>query len=322
MRLGSRPEEQRLQERVRSFLAAQLPRPRRAPARARRPDRVSAPVAGRALRGRLRRLRLAGRVRRRRPADRRSRSSSTRSSPPRERPSSSRSSGSTSSVPPCSHSAPTRRSGAMCLRSSRRRRSGARASRSRRRGPISPRSARRRSRPTAATSSAGRRRGSRGGSSPAGAACSPAPIPTSPPHKGISLLIVDLESPGVEVRPMVQITGHAEFCEIFLDDVFVPQENLLGEPRPGLEDRDARRRPRARHGRRAAPGDAAHLARPAGRRRRGRRPSTARPLLADESVRRRWRGRSSRSRCCATTRRGRCRAFLNGGAGRPRELRA
>jgi alkylation response protein AidB-like acyl-CoA dehydrogenase len=47
-------------------------------------------------------------------------------------------------------------------------------------------------------------------------------------HKGISFLIVDMEAPGVEVRPMTQITGHAEFSELFLDDVAVPQENLLG----------------------------------------------------------------------------------------------
>ena len=57
--------------------------------------------------------------------------------------------------------------------------------------------------------------------------------PDAPPHKGISLLIVDLESPGVEVRPMVQITGHAEFSELFLDEVFVPRANLLGEPGQG-----------------------------------------------------------------------------------------
>jgi alkylation response protein AidB-like acyl-CoA dehydrogenase len=53
--------------------------------------------------------------------------------------------------------------------------------------------------------------------------------PGAPKHRGISLLIVDMESPGVEVRPMVQITGHAEFSELFLDDVFVPRERLLGE---------------------------------------------------------------------------------------------
>jgi alkylation response protein AidB-like acyl-CoA dehydrogenase len=50
-----------------------------------------------------------------------------------------------------------------------------------------------------------------------------------PRHKGISMLIVDLEAAGVEVRPITQITGHAEFCELFLDDVVVPKENLLSE---------------------------------------------------------------------------------------------
>jgi alkylation response protein AidB-like acyl-CoA dehydrogenase len=50
-----------------------------------------------------------------------------------------------------------------------------------------------------------------------------------PRHRGISMLIVDMSSPGVEVRPMTQITGHAEFCELFLDDVVVPRENLLGQ---------------------------------------------------------------------------------------------
>ena len=50
-----------------------------------------------------------------------------------------------------------------------------------------------------------------------------------PRHRGISMLIVDTRAPGVELRPMEQITGHAEFCELFLDDVVVPRENLLGE---------------------------------------------------------------------------------------------
>jgi alkylation response protein AidB-like acyl-CoA dehydrogenase len=50
-----------------------------------------------------------------------------------------------------------------------------------------------------------------------------------PKHRGISMLIVDMRSPGVELRPMTQITGHAEFCELFLDDVVVPRANLLGE---------------------------------------------------------------------------------------------
>ena len=53
--------------------------------------------------------------------------------------------------------------------------------------------------------------------------------PDLPRHKGISLFIVDMETPGIDLRPMEQITGHAEFCEMFLDDVLVPRENMLGE---------------------------------------------------------------------------------------------
>lgn len=52
--------------------------------------------------------------------------------------------------------------------------------------------------------------------------------PELPKHKGISLFVVDLESGGLDIRPMEQITGHAEFCELFLDDVRVPRENMLG----------------------------------------------------------------------------------------------
>jgi alkylation response protein AidB-like acyl-CoA dehydrogenase len=51
----------------------------------------------------------------------------------------------------------------------------------------------------------------------------------APKHRGISMLIVDMQSPGLELRPMTQITGHAEFCELFLDDVVVPKQNLLGQ---------------------------------------------------------------------------------------------
>jgi alkylation response protein AidB-like acyl-CoA dehydrogenase len=48
-------------------------------------------------------------------------------------------------------------------------------------------------------------------------------------HDGLTYLIVDMHSPGVEVRPLRQITGEAEFNEIFFSDVEVPRENLLGE---------------------------------------------------------------------------------------------
>jgi alkylation response protein AidB-like acyl-CoA dehydrogenase len=53
--------------------------------------------------------------------------------------------------------------------------------------------------------------------------------PESERHAGLTYVIVDMKAPGVEVRPLRQITGEAEFNEIFLTDVQVPRENLLGE---------------------------------------------------------------------------------------------
>jgi alkylation response protein AidB-like acyl-CoA dehydrogenase len=50
----------------------------------------------------------------------------------------------------------------------------------------------------------------------------------APKHRGISYLLVDLESPGITVRPLVQMTGDAEFGEVFFDEVEVPAENVLG----------------------------------------------------------------------------------------------
>jgi alkylation response protein AidB-like acyl-CoA dehydrogenase len=48
-------------------------------------------------------------------------------------------------------------------------------------------------------------------------------------HAGISMLIVDLHSPGVSVRPIRQMTGESSFFEVFLDDVLVPAEALVGK---------------------------------------------------------------------------------------------
>ena len=50
----------------------------------------------------------------------------------------------------------------------------------------------------------------------------------APKHKGISFILVDMHSPGVEVRPLVQIDGSARFAEVFFTDVRVPRSNLVG----------------------------------------------------------------------------------------------
>jgi alkylation response protein AidB-like acyl-CoA dehydrogenase len=57
--------------------------------------------------------------------------------------------------------------------------------------------------------------------------------PTVPKHKGLSVLLVDMKSPGVEVRPLRQMTGESEFNELFFRDVRVPAENLLGKVNDG-----------------------------------------------------------------------------------------
>ncbi|MFN2613693.1 MAG: acyl-CoA dehydrogenase [Actinomycetota bacterium] len=57
--------------------------------------------------------------------------------------------------------------------------------------------------------------------------------PTAPKHQGLSYFLVDMHSPGIEVRPLVQITGTPEFNEMFFTNVRVPKENMLGKPGDG-----------------------------------------------------------------------------------------
>jgi alkylation response protein AidB-like acyl-CoA dehydrogenase len=52
--------------------------------------------------------------------------------------------------------------------------------------------------------------------------------PDAPPHKGISYLLVPMKQPGVEVRPIVQVDGSAEFNEVFFSEARAPQDNVVG----------------------------------------------------------------------------------------------
>jgi alkylation response protein AidB-like acyl-CoA dehydrogenase len=57
--------------------------------------------------------------------------------------------------------------------------------------------------------------------------------PAAPKAKGISYFICDMQAPGVTVRPLRQMTGGEEFNEVFLEDVFVPREHLVGAEHQG-----------------------------------------------------------------------------------------
>ena len=57
--------------------------------------------------------------------------------------------------------------------------------------------------------------------------------PDVPQHKGITYFLVDMRSPGIDVRPLREITGEALFNEVFLDEVFVPDDCVVAEPGDG-----------------------------------------------------------------------------------------
>ncbi len=57
--------------------------------------------------------------------------------------------------------------------------------------------------------------------------------PDAPKHRGISYFIVDMKSPGITVRPLVNMAGNHDFNEVFFDNVRVPKENMIGEENRG-----------------------------------------------------------------------------------------
>jgi alkylation response protein AidB-like acyl-CoA dehydrogenase len=59
--------------------------------------------------------------------------------------------------------------------------------------------------------------------------------PDAPKHKGISYLLLSMETPGIDVRPLKMMTGHSGFNEVFFDEVRVPRTGLVGERGQGWE---------------------------------------------------------------------------------------
>ncbi len=57
--------------------------------------------------------------------------------------------------------------------------------------------------------------------------------PDVPKHAGITTMVIDMHAPGVEVRPLRQITGGSDFNEVFFNDVFVPDDDVVGTPDDG-----------------------------------------------------------------------------------------
>ena len=57
--------------------------------------------------------------------------------------------------------------------------------------------------------------------------------PDAPKHKGITYFLVDMKTPGFDIRPLKQMTGSEHFNEVFMDEVRIPAENVLGEVNGG-----------------------------------------------------------------------------------------
>ena len=57
--------------------------------------------------------------------------------------------------------------------------------------------------------------------------------PDEPKHKGISLFLIDMKTPGITIRPLINLAGHHYFNEVFFDDVRVPKRNMVGEENRG-----------------------------------------------------------------------------------------
>ena len=82
-------------------------------------------------------------------------------------------------------------------------------------------------------SSPGRRCGRRAAHWAQWGVCLARTDPDAPKHKGITYFLVDMKSPGIDIRPLREITGDNLFNEVFFDDVFVPDEMVVGQVNDG-----------------------------------------------------------------------------------------
>ena len=71
-----------------------------------------------------------------------------------------------------------------------------------------------------------------------------------PKHRGLTMFIVEIHQPGVQVDPIKQVNGSLEFCQEFFDDVRLPPDSVVGDVNDGWTRRAGAARPRAQRGRR------------------------------------------------------------------------
>ena len=89
--------------------------------------------------------------------------------------------------------------------------------------------------------------------------------PDVPKHQGITTMVIDMHAQGVEVRPIKMPSGDSEFNEVFFDDVFVPDDDVVGPIDGGWRSTGAQReraQPAARPGGRLATDRGGHAAAP------------------------------------------------------------
>ena len=134
----------------------------------------------------------------------------------------------------CSPRAPTSSAGGTCPRSSTAR-SGCRASPNPRPAPTWPVCARPRARTGTPTSSTARSCGRAAAMHADWCLLLARTDPDAPKRHGISYFLLDMTTPGVEVRPIRNAIGDSHFCEIFLNDVVIPAANLVGAENAGWQ---------------------------------------------------------------------------------------